>query len=734
MRFSLGAILAALLLPATGGALAQTIHVDAAPDHAVNQIRPSEAMGAALDRLSYGAADKLFNDATLDKILAAGWQPITYRQNTELHAEAWHWNPQGRWSDPAGQGYFVGSAEPGPEPIVHSYGYPLPHRGVTRDDGTDASGYSRLTDGDPSTYWKSNPYLTHAYTGEDDSLHPQWVLLDLATRQAVTALVIDWADPFATDFVVQYWTGDDPIRKPTAGVWQSFPGGAVTGGKGGRQVIELSAAPMRAQWVRILMSHSSETCDDHGPQDRRNCMGYAIRELQIGTRSADGRFHDLVRHVPDQDQTATYCSSIDPWHRPADLDEQAGDQVGFDRFFTSKLTRGLPAMIPISMIYSTPEDAAAEIAYIEKRGYKISYVEMGEESDGHYTPPEDDAALYLQFAAALRKVDPGLKLGGPVFTGQNEDVETWPDAQGEASWTRRFLAYLRQHGKLGELSFFSFEHYPAEAGKVTWSSLYDEADRVTHIMQVWRDDGVPPQVPLFITESNIAAQDSEAFMDILGGLWLADYAGAFLSGGGKGLYYFHIMPKELSLGFNRSPGTFGFYSAYPDYRLGQPLSQFFASQMINLEWLQPGDGLHMLHPAVSDLDDGAGHILVTAYAVKRPDGTWALMLVNKDQDNDQTVAIAFDDKAHGKPGAFSGRVEVTTFGKAQYQWHPDGVTSNSDPNAPVQTRKTAWSTDIPGGSANPDEPPAKSTLDARASTRFTLPAASVTVIRGRIAY
>jgi hypothetical protein len=49
----------------------------------------------------------------------------------------------------------------------------LPHQGVTRDDGID----SRLTDGDPNSFWKSNPYLTQAYTGESDALHPQWVFL-----------------------------------------------------------------------------------------------------------------------------------------------------------------------------------------------------------------------------------------------------------------------------------------------------------------------------------------------------------------------------------------------------------------------------------------------------------------------------------------------------------------------------------------------------------------------------
>jgi len=73
------------------------------------------------------------------------------------------------------------------------------------------------------------------------------------------------------------------------------------------------------------------------------------------------------------------------------------------------------AMIPVTMLYGTPTDAAAQIAYIRKRGYPISYIEMGEEPDGKYAHAEDYAALYLQWATAIHKVDPKLKLGGPDF-------------------------------------------------------------------------------------------------------------------------------------------------------------------------------------------------------------------------------------------------------------------------------------------------------------------------------
>ena len=700
----------ALLLPGADG-VADTIRVDAAPEHLTNSIRPAEALGAGVDRLPYGAADKLFTTDTLTRVLSAGWQTVTYRQNTELHAEAWHWNPRGSWSGPGERGYFVGEASPGAEPIIHSYGYPLPRRGVTRDDGTDTIGYSRLTDGDTRTFWKSNPYLTQAFTGEDDGVHPQWVIIDLATRQKLNAMRIDWAAPYAREYLVQFWTGEDPIKKPAAGSWQRFAHGAVSDGHGGSETVRLAELPVEAQFVRILMTRSSNSCVAGTQGDRRDCVGFAIGEISLGTLGAHGKFHDLIRHTPDQDQTATYCSSIDPWHASGDLDENAGEQVGFDRFFSSGITRGLPTMIPIAMLYSTPEDAVAELSYLERRGYPISYVEMGEEPDGHYTVPEDYAALYLQFAAALHRLDPKLRLGGPIFTGENEDIQTWPDARGNTSWTARFVDYLKAHGRLGELAFFSFEHYPIDPGKISWSSLYEEAHLVTHIMQVWREDGVPQDVPLIISESNISSQYSEAYLDLWGGLWLADYIGAFLTGGGRAVYYFHYLPGVMGTGHNGSPGTFNFFSADRDLKIRQPLAQYFASQLINLEWLQPGNGEHRLFAATADAADGAGHALISAYPALRPDGSWALLIINKDQDNAHAVSVRFEDLAHHRLGTFTGRVASVVFSKAEYQWHPERD----------------------GGTADPDGPPTRATVEARADSTFNLPAASITVLRGKVA-
>ena len=199
---------------------------------------------------------------------------------------------------------------------------------MTRNDGTDTIGYSRLTDGDPDTYWKSNPYLTRGFTGEADALHPQWVTIDLASPLQINAIRIAWAEPFARRYLVQYWTGEDPMRQPTKGAWLTLPGGAVERGSGGEVTLRLTPSPLAVRFLRIWMTESSDTCDTHGSSDRRNCVGYAIRELYVGTQSADGEFYDLVRHTADQDQTATVASSIDPWHEAPTSVRKATSRLG----------------------------------------------------------------------------------------------------------------------------------------------------------------------------------------------------------------------------------------------------------------------------------------------------------------------------------------------------------------------------------------------------------------------
>lgn len=203
---------------------------------------------------------------------------------------------------------------------------------------------------------------------------------------------------------------------------------------------------------------------------------------------------------------------------------------------------------------------------------------------------------------------------------------------------------------------------------------------------------------------------SQPFVDVFGALWQADYIGALLAAGGGASYYFQYLPLPLAKGCHDSWGTFGMFTVDSDYRVKQHTSQFFASQLITREWAKPVDAQHKLFPATSDVKDSKGNTLVTAYPLLRPDGQWAVMLVNKDHDNPHQIRIEFQDTASGRTKSFSGSITMITFGSEQYQWHADGK----------------------NGHADPDGPPVRSTLKGGKDTKFTLPKASVTVLRGKI--
>lgn len=696
-RMTVAAILGALALPQ---AQSQTepaeLRVDATPGHEINSFDPDQALGSSIDVLTRRDIDLVYTPHIIEESLSAGWGPITYRNNSELRMAAWHWNPNGVWSDAEhNSGYFTGSSELG-APIRYILEYALPHRGFS------TSGDRPVT-GPNLSYWKSNPYLTSKFTGESDAVHPQWVVVDLKAERPVNAIRIGWENPYAKAYEVQYWIGQRALDFDAGpdGKWQTFPAGAVRNAPGGPATITVAPQPVTTRYIRIWMTESSNTCDLHGSGDIRNCVGYAIQDIHPGTIANGGEFTEVPSVQP------TYMSSsIDPWHSAADVNPRS-EHTGFDLFFTSGLTNNLPALIPVTLLYGTPDGAAAEIAYLEKRGYPIRGVEMGEEPDGKHALPEDYAALYLQWATAIHKVDSKLQLGGPIFEGVNEDIRVWPDAKGRTSWMGRFVDYLREHGRLADLAFVSFEHYPFDACDITWKTLYREPELMKHILKVWRADGVPPSVPLTVSESHLAAQLTGPMSTIFAGLWLADNVGSFFEGGGSAFFHSPIQPQPVESSC-LGPATWSNFVADRDYNITGYTSLYFAAHMINQEWAAHRSGVHKMYRSVIEVKDPEGNELVTSYAVHRPDGNWSLMLVNRDEGHAHAIRVVFNSA--GKSLAFADPVELTTFGSEQYVWHDKGAQSYADPDGPPIGHR------VPGGTA----------------ATYTLPKASVTVLRGRV--
>jgi len=669
---------ASLLLIITGTPLAgqaatpytATITVEA--DRPIATFRPERVWGAALDGLEEGEVALVYTPHNFEAMNSAGLGPVTYRLRTELAIEAWHWNPAGHWSD-SGQrrGYWT-SDDHAAEPITVSYGYRLPRRGSTVDNGNN-DGYSRIDDGDTTTYWKSNPYLDPRYTAVAEGLHPQWVVVDLGRAQPVNAVHLWWGNPYPLRYRLDYWAGDQSQRIDwnPEGSWRPWPEGAYKDGIGGEVLRRLSPKPFTTRFVRITLLASSHSAGaDTG--DPRDSLGFALREIGIGTLDRAGRFHDLVRHgVSREAQSAVLVSSTDPWHRESDRDPDV-EQPGFDLVFRSGINHQLPVLLPAGVLFDTPENAAALLRFIRGRGYPVERMELGEEPDGQRTTPEDYAALYLQAAQALHAVDPNVRLGGPSWqSARNDTIVAWPDrplSGSRSSWIGRFLDYLDARGKAGEFSFFSFEWYPFDdACTETGPQLARAPAILAAALEELRSDGLPDSIPRLMTEYGYSAFGGPADVQISSALLNTEH-------GGSEAYAYGIEPGTLL----KEPhcarwGNNLLFLGNDDRQARYRMPAYYAAWLLTHAWADSTGGEHTLYRAEIQPTGKGGDVgLVSAYPLRRPDGHWALLLVNRDSRHAWSIRILGSGDRDGAPPSFTGLLDLWQYSGAQYRWKNAG--------------------------------------------------------------
>jgi hypothetical protein len=698
-----------LLTAAEAHAKPQTFAVTAIVDanHCANKLVPTEALGAGIDGHERGECNRMFTDSNIAEMRSAGFGPLTYRLRTELGGEVWHWNPRGAWSDPVHQCGYWTSDDSIAESIDVSYGYRLPRRGNTIDQAND-DGYSRITDGDNNSFWKSNPYLDSHFTGESEDAHPQWVVIDLGARKPINAIRIHWATPYAAEYRVEYWPGDDPmhLHADDDDDWQPFAHGNLDNTHGGDELVRLAERTRRIRFVRIVMSRSSQTSAQPS-NDIRNRVGFAIREIDLGNIDSKRHFRDYVRHAPDRHkQTVIYVSSTDPWHRATDIDHDI-EQPGLDFILRSDLSNRLPVLVPVGVLYDTPENAVAEIRYLLKRQYPLEGIELGEEPDGQWVAPEDYAALYTGVARGLSAFSPNLKLGGPSLQNFEEQLLTWPNGSDNRSWMNRFLNYIGAAGS--RFDFFSFEFYPFDdICSNAAPKLLEIPKRLRAVMTSLRADGVPTAIPWLVTEYGYSVFAGRHEVDLPGALFNADTVGMFLTLGGTKAYQYGYEPNYLADELKCSWGNLMILQLSRSAERLERLAGYYSAQLVTKEWMQSTNELHEIFPVTLKHGSGATSSSVAAYAVHRPDKQWALLAINKNPKRSAQLGVGFKFSEAARPVPFAGQVEIIQFSPQQYAWHADG----------------------PNGHPTRSLPPKR--FSQETSPFYDLPPYSLTVLRGKL--
>jgi hypothetical protein len=135
-------------------------------------------------------------------------------------------------------------------------------------------------------------------------------------------------------------------------------------------------------------------------------------------------------------------------------------------------------------------------------------------------------------------------------------------------------------------------------------------------------------------------------------------------------------------------------------RIKAPVAAYWATRLLTQDWIEPGGAPNTLLAT-----SATGGAPVAAYALRRPDGTLAILLLNKDPRRARAVSISL--ASENAVGPLTGAVAIEQLSSARYVWHPAGER----------------------GHAHPDGPPARAMLDAGPRTKLTLPALSITVLR-----
>ena len=687
-----------------------TIAVDSSP---LCSFSSEQALGVALDGSSEGITGKLVEPDVVEAMRGFGSMPLTYRLRTELGIEAWHWNPRGTWSEPdKNQGYWTSSVESS-APIKVSYGYSLPRRGSTNDQANNTS-YSRLDDGDLSTFWKSNPYLDEHFTDEP-SRHVQWVVIDFgtSTRREISSLRIHWAEPHAKSIVIEYCPRrdlDSAMYEVPIHDWQPFPNSRFDHLNGGTVTHQLADHPILTRFIRIRLLASSGT-SIAASDDIRDRLGFAIRELEAGTLDADGAFHDAVRHAADRTQTIIYASSTDPWHRAEDRDEGT-EQPGIDLVYQQGLDHGQPVLMPAGVLYDTPENAANEVQYLRNKKHAVRGLELGEEPDGQFVSGDDYGVLYSEWAKRIGEIDPAMALGGPSLQSP-DDLTKWrspsaPVGSAEArAWMGQFLEALKRRGQSAKFNFFSFEYYPFDdVCEPSGPQLKSQPQKFWGVLDTLAAQGVPRDIPWYITELGYSAFESPAEVDLRGALLNADVIGGFLSRGGRCVYAYGYQPSAI----DKVPGcdawgTNTFFLRKP--RSGELFltATALTARLLTDRWAPANGGPFAIFGTTRESTGAAMARTITAYPLQNADKRWSILLLNKSGDHSWPIRLMLHKGESLVP--LKGHFERVQLSSREYAWKNDGES----------------------GYAKRAGPPGRSLVELGGDRILVLPPYSLTVLR-----
>ncbi|HVQ92459.1 MAG TPA: cellulose binding domain-containing protein [Mycobacteriales bacterium] len=406
----------------------------------------------------------------------------------------------------------------------------------------------------------------------------------------------------------------------------------------------------------------------------------------------------------------------------------------FDTFMGSVRRVGAQPIIIANYGTGSPAEAADWVRYANvTKGYGARYWEIGNEiyGNGHYganweadnhadKSPTAYANAVVEYAAAMKAVDPSVKIGAVLTTPAN-----WPDAVlgggDQANWNQTVLSIAGS-----KIDFVVLHWYPPQssaADVLTKPGLLP--DTIYLIRQQLARYAGPNAARLGIavteTSSSVAPNTQP------GALFLADAYSGLLENGVFTVDWWNV---------HNGAGTVSTVEGQTDYgdwgmlssatcsaggcepALNTPFAPYYALSMMST-FARPGDQF---------VRASSNQPLVSAHAVRRGNGDLAVLLVNKDPASTRQVTL---DYAGFTPAATAPKVYSFSTGATSISSGAAG-TATSQTLPPYSLTTVLLHPGAPAGAlpATPGQPAASAVTDRSATLSWpAVPGLSYAVYR-----
>jgi len=204
-------------------------------------------------------------------------------------------------------------------------------------------------------------------------------------------------------------------------------------------------------------------------------------------------------------------------------------------------------------------------------------------------------------------------------------------------------------------------------------------------------------VPWIISEFGYSPFSTRDEVTMPGAIVNAETVAEFLTIGGYQANLYGYPPGMPTLDRTMAGATWGDLIALladDDGNIRAKLPAYWASWLLTNAWTKDPSKAHQLFTASVIGAKGTADPLIAAFPVRRPDGRWALLLLNKDAHRSRHLQVRFDGAGRGK--ALDGEVTVWQYGSAQYAWkdaeRAGAPTRSLPPSRTVMHTKSAGAT------------------------------------------